>query len=188
MNHKKNYSLLSMVLTIVLLITNVTSTSAQTPVTIGETLQNLHIEAGIGAGTPTHSLMPIDIPVSMVYQFTPRFSAQLLSRAQYFLPKDGMTDKYNYAYGLGGGIGFAPFPIDSKEFGTYEIRANFTASIGNSDYKNMGYGIGLNWRGNTRGPRRCLVPLLGIEYRVHDFNLDGMKTSMGFYLTFGMRF
>jgi hypothetical protein len=132
--------------------------------------------------------MATDVSIGAIYQFTQRFSAQILSTGQYFIPKNGVTHDYNYAFGLGGGIGFAPLPIDPSDFGVYEIRANITAPIGISDYKNVGYGLGIYWRGNVNGARRRLVPLVGVEYRVHDFKNEDLKTFKGFYATFGLRF
>lgn len=164
------------------------SATAQTSNEIGEKLKDLHIEAGIGLYTPSHSTMATDVSIGAIYQFTPRFSAQILSTGQYFIPKNGVTHDYNYAFGLGGGIGFAPLPIDPSDFGVYEIRANITAPIGNSDYKNMGYGLGIYWRGTTHGKRHLITPFVGVEYRIHDFTADGLKTFKGFYMTFGLRF
>ena len=188
MKRKTIISYSTMMLTTALLSSNVFNATAQTDNSVGEKLKKLHVEEHLGVCSPASSLMPTDLSIGLVYQFTPRFSAQILSSGQYFVPKNGMTNKYNYAFGLGGGIGFSPFPIDPNAFGVYEIRASFTAPISNSDYKNMGYGIGIYWRGNTNNYRHKLVPLVGVEYRIHDFDANGLKSFNGFYATFGLRF
>ncbi len=179
---------LCLIMTLVLVFANSFNANAQSEQkAVSENLP-LHLEARLGVCAPSQSMMPTDITFSALYQITPRFSAHIITTGQYFVPKEGVTSKYNHAFGLGGGIGFAPLPIDPSDIGVYEIRANMTAPVGSSNYKNMGYGLGIYWRGNVNGAHRRLVPLVGVEYRVHDFKNEGLKTFMGFYATFGLRF
>lgn len=179
---------LSMMVVTVFFVTNTFTSNAQNTTVSPSKLQDLHIEARLGICAPAQSMIPEDITISALYQISPRFSAQILTAGQYFIPKEGMTNKYNHAFGLGGGIGFSPFPIEPGDFGIYEIRVNMTAPIGNSDYKNMGYGLGMYWRGNVQATHRRIVPLAGVEYRIHDFITEGFNTFKGFYATFGLRF
>lgn len=134
---------LLVVLVVALSSTNSFNSFSQTDNAIGKKLEKFHIETRLGVYTSSQSLTPTEVSLSAIYQILPRLSVQVVSNGQYFIPKHGLTDDYNYAFGLGGGIGFTPLPIDPKDFDTYEIRANITAPIVHSCYKNMGYDIGI---------------------------------------------
>ena len=60
-------------------------------------LDKLHLELGFGTGTSKDKMTPFGASVDLNYSLTNRFSLYALSEATYFIPKDGMTHKYNQA-------------------------------------------------------------------------------------------
>ena len=66
----------------------------------------LHVEASLGACTPSNKVLPLDVNVDLNYTFAKRFSLHATTTTSYFMPKNGATHDYNSATNLGGGLGY----------------------------------------------------------------------------------
>lgn len=146
----------------------------------------LHIEAQLGAGTSCKSVTPFDVNIDLNYTLARRFSIHAITQTSYFLPKDGITSKYNRATNLGGGIGYTFLPQKDDKLGNFELRASVTTSVGSSDFKNTSYNIGIHWYGHAE--RHKLVPTIGIGYSFRDFSNKNMPNHNGLYFSVGVRF
>lgn len=69
----------------------------------------LHVEASLGACTPSNKVLPLDVNVDLNYTFAKRFSLHATTTTSYFMPKNGATHDYNRATNLGGGLGYVFF-------------------------------------------------------------------------------
>ena len=145
----------------------------------------LHVEASLMISTPHKDVMPFGPVLDINYSIR-RFSIHALFSGEYFLPKEGMTKKYNKTLNLGGGVGFELFPRDENNRNVFEVRASVAAGLGSDDFKNTSYRLGLEW--HSRPKRRCLVPTVGVGYNVKDFSKSGVPTYHGMYLSLGLRF
>lgn len=135
--------------------------------------------------TPHKDVMPFGPSLDINYSIQ-RFSLHALFTCEYFLPKEGMTQKYNKTLNLGGGIGFELFPQEENDRNVFEVRASVTAGLGSNDFKNTSYRLGLEW--HRRPKRRCLVPTVGVGYNMKDFSKSGKPFYHGMYLSLGLRF
>jgi hypothetical protein len=147
----------------------------------------MHVEISLGTATRSHQVQPFDAVIDLNYHFTDRFSIRAVGTADYFLPKNDVTNKYNYTFNLGGGIGYAFLPIEPSDYFVYEARAFVTTSLNNSLYKNTSYNIGLYLYGNSTVKHR-IVPLIGIGYSFKDYKSASLSSYSGAYLTLGLRF
>ena len=110
---------------------------------------------------------------------------RLLADTNNFIPKDGMTHKYNQAINLGGGLSYTILPPTIKNNDAFELRASVTSTIGSSDFKNTAYKLGLYWVGN---PKSRFSPVVGVGYSFHDFRTKGLNNYHGLYVSIGYRF
>ena len=146
----------------------------------------LHVEASLGACTPSNKVLPLDVNVDLNYTFAKRFSLHATTTTSYFMPKNGATHDYNRATNLGGGLGYVFLPEKDDQLGDFELRAFVTTSVGSSDFKNTSYNVGVHWFGHTEKHR--LVPTVGVGYTLRDFSAKGMKNINGAYFSLGLRF
>ena len=146
----------------------------------------LHVEASLGACTPSNKVLPLDVNVDLNYTFAKRFSLHATTTTSYFMPKNGATHDYNSATNLGGGLGYVFLPEKDDKLGDFELRAFVTTSVGSSDFKNTSYNVGVHWFGHTEKHR--LVPTVGVGYTLRAFSAKGMKNINGAYFSLGLRF
>ena len=151
-----------------------------------KTIIPLHLEASLGAVTPSKDIMPLDASFDLNYTFGNKFSLHAIASTSYFLPKKGSTSDYNRATNVGGGIGYIFLPQKNDNLGDFELRAYVTTSVGSSDFKNTSYNIGIHWCGHSE--RHSLVPTVGIGYSFKDFSQKNMPNTNGAYFTLGLRF
>jgi len=146
----------------------------------------LHIEASLGAGTPCKNNMPIDVSIDLSYTFAKKYSIHATTQTSYFLPKDGITTNYNRTTNLGGGFGYVFLPQKKDQLGDFELRALVTTSVGDSEFKNTSYNIGIYWYGHSEKHR--LVPLVGVGYNFKTFSNNNLSNYNGAYFSLGLRF
>lgn len=148
-------------------------------------LDKFHMELGLGTGTPKDKMTPFGANIDLNYSLTNRFSLHALSEATYFIPKEGMTHKYNQAINLGGGLSYTILPPTIENNDAFELRASVTSTIGSSDFKNTAYKLGLYWVGN---PKSSFSPVVGVGYSFQDFRTKGLNNYHGLYVSIGFRF
>lgn len=145
----------------------------------------LHVELGMNINTPHKGFMPIGTIIDLSYSIK-RFSIHAVANADFFIPKEGMTDSYNKTVNLGGGVGFELLPREEGFNNNFEIRAQVTSSVASSVLKNTAYQLGLYWHPKTS--RRKLVPLVGAGYSIKDFSRHELSTYHGAFVSLGLRF
>lgn len=79
----------------------------------------LHVEASLGACTPSNKVLPLDVNVDLNYTFAKRFSLHATTTTSYFMPKNGATHDYNRATNLGGGLGYVFLPEKNDQLGDF---------------------------------------------------------------------
>lgn len=146
----------------------------------------LHFEASLLSGTPSKGLMPFGANIDLNYTFVKNLALHAVVETSYFIPKEGVTSKYNKANNLGGGLSYTLFPQINDNLGDFELRASVTTSVGSSDFKNTAFNVGVNWHSHTDYHK--LVPVIGVGYAFKDFSAKGMSNYNGAYLTVGVRF
>lgn len=144
----------------------------------------LHIEADLTLGSKCHSVMPVGANIDLNYDITNRLSVHALMKADNFIPKEGVTDKYNKALGLGGGLGYVLCPALSC--GHYEARASFTSSVGSGLYNHNAVDAGLYWVGKSEA--KSFAPVVGVGFTHRNFRLGGLKSYNGLTVSLGLRF
>lgn len=143
-----------------------------------------YFEMGIGSGNNGKSFMPFNYDLRAIYQATSKFSIYLDCEGQYFLPKQGFTENYNYNLGLGGGIGYSLGLINTEKPSVIEARLGVLVSPQTNYYKNTKYKLGLYWHPISN--KRALLPVVGAGWSLYDF--PSMGTSNMLYCSFGLRF
>lgn len=144
----------------------------------------LHIEASLEAGTPCHKTIPFGANIDLSYSIK-RFSLHIVTNTDYHIQKDGMSNNYNKATNLGGGIGYMFLPYGDNKSGGFEARAIVTTSLKSYDFKNTSYKIGINWIGSS--DKRKVVPVVGIGFKFTDYSTN-LQSYKGGYFSFGIRF
>lgn len=142
----------------------------------------LHIEAGLTLGTSSHSVMPTGVNIDLNYDLTKCLSVHALAHADYFIPKEGLTDKYNKALNLGGGLGYVLCPAICS--GHFEARASFTSSVGSNLYNHNSVDAGLYWVGKSAS----FAPVVGAGYSYKNFRNGSLKSYNGLVVSLGLRF
>lgn len=145
----------------------------------------LNVEAGLEIGTQKDGKIPFGASLDCSYNIG-RFSIHAVANADYFHPKDGQTSDFNRSRNLGGGLGFAIFPKDDTNFGTFELRTLVTTSVGSSNYNNTNYKAGIYWYSNSK--ERKVLPMVSVGYTFKDFRSKELSSYQGVYMSFGIRF
>ncbi len=142
------------------------------------------LEMGFEAETKQHDIFPIGINVNIGYKFTSRLYAYGRYQGIVGLYDDSNFNTYTKTQNIGGGIGYI-FHKEKHNAKTdlWSIRAQMTGSIGNPDWRNTTYDIGIFWQSKYGCSR--LSPILGLGFRHTNSHTQGIKNHNGIYASIG---
>lgn len=144
-----------------------------------------HLELAMEAGVPQKRLFPMGVNIGLSYNLTERLSVQAIGRCESFIPKEAITDDYNKAFNLGGGLGYVLCPDERDGFGSIELRGAVTTTVGHTHFKNTTASIGFYFLTN-----HCSLfnPIIGIGFNFRP-SRSAVSPNLYFpYLSLGVRF
>lgn len=142
------------------------------------------LELGVDAGTKQHDIAPLGVGVNVGYNLSSRFYVYARYQGMMGLYDNDHSRTYFKTQNLGGGLGFT-FHKDTWKNGAglWDLRAQVTNSIGNVDWKNTSYDLGVYWRIKSAGAK--VAPMFGIGFRHINSHTTGIRDCNCFYGTIG---
>lgn len=147
------------------------------------------VELGFSSQSKYHEIKPYATNFNFGFDLTKRLYI-FISDENYLglLKKDNNRD-YFKAYNFGGGIGFSFLKntIDQTDKeSSIDVKTSITTSLGNADWKNTAYSVGLYFR---RG-YSCtnIKPYIGIGYKFINSHAEDLSDHSSAFLTIGLRY
>lgn len=133
-------------------------------------------EIGAGSSGKYHKLKPYTSDVNFGLDITKRFYMYISDENILCLRKKDGERNYFKSYNFGGGVGYSIFAFksESKDSGlNIDMKAQVTTSVGNADWKNTAYTIGMYYRFTYS----CtdFQPYFGFGYKYIDSRETGLS-------------
>lgn len=147
----------------------------------------LMLEMGFDATTKQHDVSPFGVSVNAGYRFTPRLYAYARYQGTIGLYENGDIRTYAKTQNVGGGIGYVVHK-ETRQSRTdlWSLRAQMTGSIGNVDWKNTTYDIGLYWQSKSKCGK--VAPTVGIGFRHTNSHTCGWADHNGIFVSVAFGF
>lgn len=144
-----------------------------------------YFDAGFEAGTPFKKLTPLSFDLTVGYRLTNTFGVFAKGKQLWGMYKDGDYRTYFDSRNLGGGV-YYNFFKEAATANTWSANASVTTSIGNVNWKNTSYDIGVSY--TIGGNGKALNTTFGLGYRFINSRTDGMNNWNGLFARIGIGF
>lgn len=142
------------------------------------------LELGVDAGSRQHDIAPMGVGVNVGYGLSSRFYLYARYQGMMGLYDNGDSKTYFNTQNIGGGVGFTFHKGTGKgDTGLWDLRAQITSSVGNVDWKNTSYDVGVYWRIKSKSSK--VSPVLGIGFRHINSHTAGIRDCNCIYGTIG---
>lgn len=176
---------------VVLILTSCLNSFAQSSNESDKTYSSIadrfYVEFEASSAFKQHHVTPLSASINVGINITSRFYGFVRLETPLGLYKKDDNKAYFNSTNLGGGLGYTLFyEHNTKDYICLDLRASVTNSIGNVDWKNTTYDIGLYVRTRTR--KSDITPYAGIGFRYINSHTNDIRDIYSPYIAVGLNF
>lgn len=147
-------------------------------------LEKCYLDINMEVGTKQHDINPCFANFGLGYNFSRRLYAGVKAEYQLGLHEENGLKTYKRNTDLGACVGYQ-LDKPAEHGTTFDLQVSFLNSIGNADWKNTTYDIGIIMRNNSTNKK--VFPYIGIGFRYIDSHTNGMSNHAGLYASLGVK-